>query len=116
MFVATIIVTCTLAVLLGFTAVRKLGHRPEVVRTYERVGVAEGRLNALAVILLVGAAGLVLGLAWAPIGVAAGIGLVSYFVLAVGAHIRAHDQRSLPTPLVMLLLSITALVLRLTGS
>jgi hypothetical protein len=44
---------------------------------------------------------------------AAAVGLVAYFLLAVGAHVRHRDLRPLPTPVVFLALSVAALVLRL---
>jgi hypothetical protein len=112
MFVATVIVSSLLAALMAFAAVRKLSHRPEVVETYVRVGVPEERLDYLAAILLAGAAGLIVGLLWAPIGVAAAIGVVTYFALAVTTHIRADDAENLPTPVAMELMAIAALVLR----
>ena len=113
MFVATVLVSCVLAGLLAFSAIRKLSHRPEVVRTYVRVGVPEERLDHLAVILLLGAGGLLLGLAWAPVGVAAAACLVIYFLLAVAAHLRAADAEHLATPLAIALLAALALALRL---
>jgi hypothetical protein len=112
-FPTAVAVTALLALLIGYTAAKKFGHRPDVVRSYGRVGVPEHRLNALALVLLAGAAGVLLGLYWAPIGIAAATGLVVYFVLAVGAHLRARDVRNVATPVVMLLLSIATLVLRL---
>jgi hypothetical protein len=105
-----VIVSILLAALLVFTAVRKLSHRPEVVATYTRVGVPEERLDQLAWILLAGAAGLIAGVFWPPIGVAAGIGLVVYFLLAIAAHLRAGDARSLPVPVAMELLAIASLI------
>jgi hypothetical protein len=113
MFLATAIVSVLLASLLVFTAIRKLSHRPEVVQTYVRVGVPEDKLDYLAVILLAGAAGLLVGLLWAPIGIAAAIGLIVYFLLAIGAHIRADDTESLPAPVAIELISAAALALRL---
>ena len=104
------IVSVLLAALLVFAAIRKLSHRPEVVATYTRVGVPEERLDLLAWILLAGAAGLLAGLAWQPVGIAAGIGLVVYFLLAIAAHVRAGDLRNLPVPVVMELLAVASLV------
>lgn len=104
------IVSILLAALLVFSAVRKLSHRPDVVATYTRVGVPEDRLNQLAWILLAGAAGLIAGLFWPPIGVAAGIGLVVYFLLAIAAHVRAGDARNLPAPVAIELLAIASLI------
>jgi DoxX-like family len=112
-FAATIAVSILLAAALAYAAVRKLSHRPDVVRSYARVGVPDDKLDSLAFILLAGAAGLLAGLLWAPIGTAATVGVIAYFVLAIAAHIRAHDIENLPTPLVIELLAVTALVLRL---
>lgn len=105
------VISVLLAALLVFAAVRKLSHRPEVVASYTRVGVPEDRLDQLAWILLAGAAGLVAGLFWPPVGVAAGIGLVVYFLLAIVAHVRADDARNLPTPVALELLAVASLVL-----
>jgi hypothetical protein len=110
----TIAVSLVLTALLLATAIRKLTHAPGVVATYRRVGVPEDRLNLLALILIAGAVGLVVGLWWQPLGVAAAAGLVAYFVLAVVAHVRHHDLKPLPTPLVFLVLSAAALALHLT--
>jgi hypothetical protein len=112
-FAATVVVSALLAALMSYAAVRKLSHRPEVVATYTRVGVPEERLDLLALTLLAGAAALLLGLAWAPIGVAAGIATVIYFLVAIGAHIRHGDLGNLPTPVVMELLAVAATALRL---
>jgi hypothetical protein len=113
MLVVTAVVSILLAAALAFAAVRKLSHRPEVVASYTRVGVPEDRLNLLALILMAGAAGLVVGLVWAPIGIAAAIGVIVYFALALGAHVRADDLANLPTPAVIELLAVAALALRL---
>jgi uncharacterized membrane protein YbjE (DUF340 family) len=112
MFAAAAIVSSLLAALLAFSAIRKLSHRPEVVATYTRVGVPEDRLDYLALILLAGAAGLVVGLFWGPLGVAAAVGLVVYFLLAIGAHLRADDAVHLATPAVIELMAVAALLLR----
>lgn len=107
------IVSAVLALLLVLTAARKLTHAEAVVATYARVGVPEDRLNALAVLLLVAAAGLVAGLFWAPVGVAVAAGLVAYFAAAIGAHIRSADTANLVTPAVYAALAVAVLVLRL---
>lgn len=112
MFTAAATVSALLAAVLATSAVRKLSHREDVVQTYVRVGVPSERLDYLAFILLAGAAGLLLGLFWAPIGIAAGVAVVCYFVLAVAAHIRHHDQQHLATPLVIEVLAVAALTLR----
>ena len=111
--VATVIVSALLAALLTFAAIRKLSHREEVVETYTRVGVPEDKLDYLAIILLAGAAGLILGLLWTPLGVAAAVGVTCYFLVAIAFHIRANDARNLPTPMVIAGMAVAALVLQL---
>jgi hypothetical protein len=106
------IVNVLLAVVLAFAAVRKLTHREDVVASYARVGVPEERLNHLAFILLLGAAGLLLGLAWTPIGIAAALGVVVYFLLAIAAHVRHHDTRNLTTPIAVEAIAVAAVVLQ----
>jgi hypothetical protein len=115
MVVAAAVVSVLLAVLLAVTAARKFGHRPAVVATYRRAGVPEERLNQLAVLLLAGAAGLLAGLWWKPVGVAAAAALVVYFLLAIGAHVRTRDTANVPMPTLFLALSAAALTLRVAG-
>jgi hypothetical protein len=115
MFVATIAVSVVLAGLLVLSAFIKLTRREPYVQGYLRVGVPEHRLNLLASILVAGAAGLIAGLWWAPIGVAAAIGLTCYFLAAVAAHLRVGDARNLPTPLTYLVLAVTALLFRMVS-
>jgi hypothetical protein len=109
---AAAIVSLLLALIMVAAAARKLTHRSGVVAEYARVGVPEERLNHLALILLAGAAGLLLGLAWPPVGVAAAAGTVVYFLLAVAAHIRHRDVANLAVPVAIELLALAALVLQ----
>jgi hypothetical protein len=108
----TAVVTVLLAAILAAAAVRKLSHREDVVASYTKVGVPEERLDHLAFILLLGAAGLLLGLAWTPIGITAGIGVVVYFVLAIAAHVRHDDAANLPTPVAIEAIAVAVLALR----
>lgn len=117
MFAAMIALSLMLAALIGYAAARKLSHRPEVVAEYARVGVPEERLDLLAFLLLAGAAGLVAGLAWAPIGIVAAAGLVVYFLAAIAAHVRAREALNRIVPAVVLTLFAAAvLVLRMLAA
>lgn len=116
MFSIAAIVSILLATLLAFAAVRKLSHRRAVVESYARVGVPEDRLDQLAGLLLLGAAGLLAGLVWAPLGVAAAAALTLYFLLAIAAHVRAGDLANLATPIVIFVLAVAALILRLASA
>jgi hypothetical protein len=113
MFVITVAVTAALAAAMVFAAIRKLTHDEAVVASYRRAGVPEEKLNYLAVVLLVGASGLIIGLAWAPLGIAAAVGAIGYFTGAIFAHIVADDTANLPTPVALLMTAVIALALRL---
>jgi DoxX-like family len=112
MFAATAVTSVLLAALLGYSALTKLSHQERFVRGYIRVGVPEDKLDYLAIILLAGAAGLILGLFWAPVGLAAAIGVTLYFLVAIAVHIRADDAEHLPTPVMIAVLAGAALLLR----
>jgi hypothetical protein len=113
MFVATVAVSALLAAMLAASAALKLSHADKIVAFYATVGVPERMLNPLAALLLAAAAGLAAGLLWAPVGVAAAAGLIGYFAVAIGFHMRVGDLKGLPTPALYLALAAAALALRL---
>ena len=115
MVVASTVVSTLLAVLIAYSAVLKLAHRPEVVEDYRRAGVPEHWLNRLAALLLIAAAGLVVGHWWTLAGIAAAAGLVAYFALAIGFHVWAKDTKNAVPPVVLMLLAIAALALPLAA-
>jgi hypothetical protein len=115
MTAAAAALSALLAVLLAYAAIRKRSHDPEVVESYARTGVPEDRLDLLSLVLFAGAAGLLAGIAWASIGVAAAAALVAYFAVAIGFHFRHDDVEHAATPALMLALSSVALVLRVAA-
>ena len=56
---------------------------------------------------------LVIGIRWPPIGIAAGIGLVLYFVGAIVSHLRVGDIKGIGPAAFMLVFSAGALALRI---
>jgi len=57
------------------------------------------------------AVGLLVGIAFAPLGIVAAIGVILYFAGAVTFHLRAGDMAIAP-PLVLLAIAVAALWLR----
>ncbi|MCW2749917.1 MAG: hypothetical protein JWR83_1027 [Aeromicrobium sp.] len=112
MFVATAILSSVFAALLVVSGIFKLRANPDQLTTMETVGFPVHRVPLLAAAEIAGAVGLVAGLFWWPIGVAAAIGTVLYFVGAVGSHLRVKDPGYAPAAF-MLVLAIAVLVLRL---
>jgi len=51
-----------------------------------------------------------------PIGIAAAAGLVAYFIGAIIAHLRVGDTKGMAGPIVPLLVSVAALVLRIMSA
>jgi len=117
MFLAYIILTIVRTAQLAFSSVSKLRRTPRVVKTIvEGAKVPVQWLPWLAACELAGAAGILIGIAWAPLGIAAAGGLVLYFVGALLAHARAGDLKGMLTPLVPLLFSVAVLVTRILAS
>jgi hypothetical protein len=112
MFVAYAIVGLLLTVALLFSAFGKLTRQKMIVEGMTAVGVPLGMFPFLAACEIAGAAGLVIGLWYGPLGVAAAIGVVLYFIGAVGAHLRKSDFKGLPNALVMLIVAAVVLTLR----
>ena len=113
MDVALIVVSSLLGRPLTVSAALKLTHRRKVVEGYRIAGVPETWLNGLAALLLAAAAGLIVGLWWPIASIAAAVGLVVYFVLAVGFHIRAKDTAHAITPAVLACVAAAVLALHI---
>src|SRR5690606_39947380 len=75
------------------SAYGKLTRDPQQMTTLERVGFPERYVPLLAAAEIAGAAGILTGLAWAPLGVAAAVGLIAYFIGAVVSH-RSEEHTS----------------------
>ena len=80
-----------------------------------RLGVPRDRLALLGGLKAAGAVGLLAGLALPAVGVAAGVGLVLFFLGAVATVVRAGWYGHLPYPAVFLAIAATALALRLAA-
>ncbi|WP_405163791.1 DoxX family protein [Nocardia sp. NBC_01499] len=74
-------------------------------------GIPEWTLYPLAVIKAAGAFGLLAGLAIPPLGLAAALCLVLYFIGALIAIIRSHGYRDLGYPMPYLVLAAASLTL-----
>ena len=112
MFVVTAIVSILLALAAVGSGFGKLSKQPKLVENLTGLGVPMSWLPLLAAAEIAGGVGLLAGLKVAPLGIAAAIGLIAYFVGAVITHVRAKDKNLAP-PAVLALLSVAALVLRI---
>jgi hypothetical protein len=113
-FIADLVVSVVFAALLAFSATGKARGDKKQIALLERLG-ALRLIPLLAASELAGAAGLAVGLAWWPLGVAAGAGLVLYFLGAIGSHLRVGDREIAP-PVMMLLIAVATIVLRVVSA
>ncbi|MBF9130793.1 DoxX family protein [Plantactinospora sp. S1510] len=113
MFIGYIIVAAWLAAVLLLSGRGKLTRNERVTTGLQRANVPLNWFPPLAALEIAGAVGLVAGIWLAPLGVAAAIGVILYFVGAVVAHLRAGDAKGVSAPLPLLLAAVAALVLRL---
>jgi hypothetical protein len=95
------------------SSVAKVRRDPRVVRVInEVVGVPMKWLPWLAACEFAGAVGLLMGIVWPPLGLAASIGLVLYFLGAVAAHVRVGDLKGIGPASFLLVLAGACLITR----
>jgi uncharacterized membrane protein YphA (DoxX/SURF4 family) len=113
-FIALVVLTVLLALLALNSAAMKLRKNEQVLASISgTVGFPERQLPVLAGLEIAGAAGILIGLWLEPLGIAAAIGLVAYFLGALIGHLRVGDTKGAAAPVVPLALSVAVLVLRL---
>jgi hypothetical protein len=111
---AYLIVTILFAAIVAFSGVGKIRRDPRIVHVIcEVVGVPLKYLSVLAAAELAGALGLVLGIWWPSLGVAAGIGLVLYFVGAVVSHLRVGDVKGVGPAAFLLAVAVGVLAVQI---
>jgi len=114
MRIALLVITIVLAAMVLFSGIGKLRRDPHIVKVvHETVGVPMKYFLFLAACEIAGAVGLVLGIWWWALGVAAGIGLLLYFLAAVLSHVRVRDIQGIGPAAFLLTLSAGTLCLRL---
>ncbi|MFI2649879.1 MULTISPECIES: DoxX family protein [Micromonospora] len=96
------------SVLLG-VAVPKLVGQAGMRERMSHLGVSAGRTRVIGVLEAAAVAGLLLGLLWWPLGVAAAVGVVLLLLGAVGFHLRARDP--FPMTVVPLVFALAAAAL-----
>ena len=89
---ATVIVTLLLAALFTFSSSIKLLGVPKSLEIRDHLGVSPIQWRLIGALELAGVAGVLVGLLWAPIGIAAAIGLALLSIGAVAFHLRASDR------------------------
>lgn len=117
MRVTHIALAILMSLLAIFSGVVKLQRNPRVVQIlHEVVRVPMEWFPWLAACEFAGALGLLIGLIWRPVGVAAAIGLILYFLGAIIAHLRVGDFKGIGSPAFPLLLACACLVTQILSA
>jgi hypothetical protein len=113
MFIAYSILAVLYSAMLVFSAVGKLRLDPQQVQIiHDVIGVPLSLFPVLAACELAGAAGLLAGIRWRSLGIAAAVGLIIYFVGAIASHIVAGDAGGSGGAIFMLVVAAIVLALR----
>jgi hypothetical protein len=107
-----IVIAILVAVSMFVSASGKFMLIPGAVHAiHDVVGFPLNLFPLLAICEIAGGLGLLVGIVRPKLGVAAGVGLVLYFVCALIAHVRVGDWAGLKAPIVPFLFSVTVLTL-----
>ena len=101
MMISKVIVAALLAALCTFSSLIKLIGVRQSLAIRDHLGVKPMQWRAIGLLELAGVIGVLAGLAWAPIGVAAAIGLALLLLGAIIFHIRARDSAADMAPAVI---------------
>lgn len=112
MFIATVVVSVLVALAALGSGMGKLSKNPKAIEPLHDVGVPASWPPVLGSLEVAGGLGVLVGLWWAPLGVAAATGLTLYFLGAIVAHVRVKDPKFQPAA-ALFVLSAAALVLRI---
>lgn len=103
MFVLALVSGALLALVLGSAALGVARRDPKAMDLLSTIR-AEPLSGVVVLVDVAAASGVIAGLAWAPIGVLAGLGTIVYMGVAVVMHLRAGD-RNLTAALVVIALA-----------
>src|SRR5713101_3977743 len=105
-FIACVLVSSAVAAMVTLSGIMKLARSPQMVELIGGLGVPLSWFPWLATAEFAGAVGLVVGFFVAPIGIAAGVGLVLYAAGAITTHVRAGDLAGVKGAVLLLVLSV----------
>ncbi|MGX6601903.1 DoxX family protein [Micromonosporaceae bacterium Da 78-11] len=110
MFIAYVVIAIVLGLGLAASGSAKIRKDERVTTSLTSVGVPLPWFVPLALLEIAGTVGLLVGIWWRPLGIAAAIGVILYFLGALFFHVRAKDFKGMPMPAVLLVLAVLALV------
>ncbi|KUL34314.1 DoxX family protein [Actinoplanes awajinensis] len=116
MFIAYVVAAVVFGLANVNSAVAKFRRVERVTTVLTTSGVPESWFVPLGLLNLAGGIGLLIGIAWRPLGIAAAAGLVLYFAGAVLAHVRVKDTKGIPLPAALMAVGILTLALAIASA
>jgi hypothetical protein len=98
---AALIVTGLLASLFTFSSLIKLVGVRQSLAIRDHLGVKPTQWRVIGLLELAGVVGVLVGLTWAPIGIAGAVGLALLMLGAISFHVRASDSAADTVPAVI---------------
>lgn len=115
MHIAALILSIVLGLAMLASGVMKLIRAPRIVSLMAAVHVTPPQLTVLGALQVASTIGLIAGIWFPPLAIAAAIGLVLYFTGAIVAHVRAGDP-AMQGAIMFLLLAIATMVMLVLDS
>ena len=109
MFIAYIVIAALVSAVMLFSASALLTRQKQVLSQMDALRVPSGMLPLLATAESAGTLGLIAGIWYGPLGIAAAVGVVAYFIGAVATHLRVSDYKG-SIPAVVLVIAAAALI------
>jgi hypothetical protein len=99
--IAKVVVTALLAAMLGFAGLIKIAGLQQSLTIRDHLGLNPVQWRTIGSLELAAVAGVLAGLAWPPIGVAAAVGAALLLLGAIVFHTRASDNAAETAPAVI---------------
>jgi hypothetical protein len=116
-FTVTAALSGVLAIAFTVAGAPKAAGRPGALKDAARLGYSQPALRRVGALEVTGSAGLLAGLAFFPLGVAAGTGFAILMAGAARAHLRAGDSFSRALPAICLgLVAVGEIITRIASA
>ena len=113
MFITYCILAVLYSAMLTFSGIMKVRQDPQIVQIiHDTIGVPLAYFPVLAVCEFAAALGLLAGIRWPRLGIAAAIGAVIYFIGAIISHLLVRDFAGIGGAVFMFVMATVLLVLR----
>jgi hypothetical protein len=113
MFLTTVILSVLLALVFGPFGTFKVINHPKAAEASQHLGLSRGLTLTIGLLEISACAGFLIGLAWAPLGIAAATGSILLLIGATATLIKVHDPAPMVAfPAFLAVVSLITLILR----